>query len=496
LTVLCKISKNNRRNKLLKMYNKKSIAGIVLLFTLALAGCNKWKDHTAVGQQDLTVNLLEAINSNPDLSKFREYIGKAGLDSTLQATKTFTVWAPTNAALAGIDPAVVADVVKLKAFIQNHISNQLYFTKDVTVPVNILMLGGKYNTFTIIKFGEAGLVSSDRYVKNGVLHTINAMVPPLQNIWDFVSSTTAQYAQNDYVFGLNYNSFDPAKATIDSISVITGLPVYRPGTGLVQRNYFNDRVYDLKREDKQYTYFVMQDANFVVEADSLKPYYATTVTTTTDSLTRWNVVKDLAYETAYPTALQIPPALISRNGVTVPVNIANLVEVKKCSNGYVYIMSKLDVPTKNKFNPIFIQGEFPSGFLSDKTGNTNYRVRFSPATGLNFNDIMVTGHGVTTYYSYYRQNEMPSMKYQVYVLGTNDFQAAAFSQTINAWSVPLNAVQGTLTHAVPLYTATGAYNEMYLGDITITRFGTIDWRLTSVTTGPIVLDYIRLVPVP
>lgn len=478
------------------MYNKKSIAGLVLFFTLALAGCNKWKDHTAIEQQDLTINLFQALGTNPELSKFREYVDKAGLDTVLQATKSFTVWAPTNAALAGLDPAIVADVAKLKAFIQNHISNQLYFTKDVTTPASIMMLGGKYNTFSTLKFGDAGLVSSDRYVKNGVLHTINAMVPPLQNIWEFVTTTTAQYAQNAYLAGLTYNAFDPTKATIDSISVITGLPVYRPGTGLVQRNYFNDRVYDLKREDRQYTYFVIQDANFVVEADSLKPYYATTLTTTTDSLTRWNVVKDLAYETAYPTALQIPQQLVSKTGITVPVNITGLVEVKKCSNGYVYIMSKLDVPTKNKFIPITMQGESPSGFLSDKTSNTNYRVRLNPVTTVNFNDIMVTGHGVTTYYSFYRQNDMPSMKYQVYALGTNDFQASAFNQTINAWSVPLAAVQGTLTHAVPLYTATGAYDEKYLGDITVTRFGTVDWRLTSVTTGPIVLDYIRLVPVP
>jgi uncharacterized surface protein with fasciclin (FAS1) repeats len=479
------------------MYNKKSIAGLVLFFTLALAGCNKWKDHTAIEQQDLTINLFQALATNPELSKFREYVDKAGLDTVLQATKSFTVWAPTNAALAGLDPAIVADVVKLKAFIQNHISNQLYFTKDVTTPASIMMLGGKYNTFNTLKFGEAGLVSTDRYVKNGVLHTINAMVPPLQNIWEFVTTTTTQYAQNAYLTGLTYNAFDPTQATIDSISVITGLPVYKPGTGLVQRNYFNDRVYDLKREDKLYTYFVIQDANFVVEADSLKPYYATTVTTTTDSLTRWNVVKDLAYETAYPSALQIPQQLVSKSGIPVPVNIAGVVDVKKFSNGYVYIMSKLDVPTKNKFIPITIQGEEPSGFLrDDKRGNINYRARFNPATALSFSDIMITGHGVTTFYSFYRQNEMPTMKYQVYALATNDFQAAAFNQTINAWSVPLAAVQGTLTHAVPLYTATGAYVEKYLGDITVTRFGTIDWRLTSVTTGPIVLDYIRLVPVP
>lgn len=479
------------------MYNKKKIAVIVLFFTLIITGCNKWKDHNEVIQQDLTQNLLETISSNPGLSKFREYVGLAGLDSLLQASKTFTVWAPTNTALQTIDPATVADPVKLRAFILNHISNQLYFTRDVAAPVRIKMLNGKYNNFSTTKFEDADIETTDRYVKNGVLHTIKSMVPPLQNVWEFINATTTQYAQNAYIKSLNYTAFDPSLAIIDSISVVTGLPIYRPGTGLVQRNYFNDRVYDVKREDKQYTYFVMQDANFVFEADSLKPYFVTTATTTTDSLTRWNVVKDLAYETAYPNAASIPQPLVSRSGISVPVNTAFVVNIIKVSNGYVYIMSKLDVPTKNKFLSITLQGETPSGFLqNDKTAFIHYRVRLNPVTATNFSDIYIVGHGVTTFYSFYRTNETPSIKYQVYAKATNDFQATAFSQTINAWNNSLGALTGTLTHAVPLYTAVGAYNEIYLGDITNTRFGTVDWRATAITTGPILLDYLRLVPVP
>lgn len=478
------------------MHRKISLRIAVLAFVLAAAGCNKWKDATTVTQQDLTINLLQAISSNPDLSKFRQYVAQAGLDSVLQVSKTFTVWAPTNAAIQALDPAVVSDPVKLKAFILNHISNQLYFTRDVAVPQRIAMLGGKYNSFSTIKFDEAPLLTTDRYVSNGVLHTINGIVPPLQNIWDFVNSTKAQYAQNAYLVSLNYNGFDASQAVIDSISVLTGLPIYHPGTGIVQRNYFNDRVYDLKREDKQYTYFVMQDANFVVEADSLKNYYATGVTTQTDSLTRWNVVKDLVYDVPYANMLAVPPALVSKSGITVPLSPVFLVEAKRFSNGYVYVMSKVDVPTVNKFLPITIQGENPSGFLTDKSGNTNYRQRFNPVTGLNFSDILVSGHGVTTYYSFYRINEMPSIKYQVYAFGINDFQSGTFSQTINAWHNGLGALQGTLTHAVPLVTATNAYTEVNLGQITITRFGTVDWRLTSTTTNPIVLDYLRLVPIP
>jgi uncharacterized surface protein with fasciclin (FAS1) repeats len=479
------------------MYNKKRISVIVLFFTLVITGCNKWKDHTEVTQQDLTQNLLEAISSNPSLSKFREYVGQAGLDSVLQASKTFTVWAPTNAALQTIDPATVADPIKLKAFILNHISNQLYFTRDVSVPIRIQMLNGKYNMFSTTKFEDADIETTDKYVKNGVLHSIKTMVLPLQNIWEYINATSSQFAQNAFIKSLNFIAFDPSLAIVDSISVTTGLPIYHAGTGLVQRNSFNDRVYDLKREDRQYTYFVMQDANFVLEADSLKNYFATTTTTATDSLTRWNTVKDLAYNVAYPTAASIPQPLISRSGISVPVNTAFVVSVQKMSNGYVYVMSKLDVPTKNKFLTITLEGENPSGFLqNDKTSFIHYRVRSNPVTGLNFSDIYIVGHAVTTFYAFYRTNETPSIKYQVYAKATNDFQTAAFNQTINAWNTSLGALTGTLTQAVPLFNAVGGYDEKYLGDITNTRFGTIDWRATSVTTGPILLDYIRLVPVP
>jgi uncharacterized surface protein with fasciclin (FAS1) repeats len=479
------------------MYNKKRIKIIILLFTLVITGCKKWKDHTEVTHQDLTQNLLEVISSNPAFSKFREYVGQAGLDSVLQASKTFTVWAPTNAALQTIDPATVADPIKLKAFILNHISNQLYFTRDVSTPVRIQMLNGKYNTFSTTKFEDADIETADRYVKNGVLHSIKTIVPPLQSIWEFINATTSLYAQNAYIKSLNFTGFDPALAIIDSISVITGLPIYRPGTGLVQRNFFNDRVYDVKREDRQYTYFVMQDANFVLEADSLKPYFAATSITATDSLTRWNTVKDLAYNVAYPTAASIPQPLISRSGITVPVNTAFIISVQKMSNGYVYVLSKLDVPTKNKFLTITLEGENPSGFLqNDKTAFIHYRVRSNPVTVSNFSDIYIVGHGVTTFYAFYRTNELPSIKYQVYAKATNDFQTGAFSQTINAWNTSLGALTGTLTQAVPLFNAVGAYDEKYLGDITNARYGTVDWRATAVTTGPILLDYIRLVPLP
>jgi uncharacterized surface protein with fasciclin (FAS1) repeats len=479
------------------MNYKNKIFAIFALVIITIVGCKKWDKHTEVLQPDLNQNLLEAILAKPELSKFREYVGLVGLDSLLQSSKTYTIWAPTNTALLTIDPAIVGDLAKLKSFVLNHISNQQYFTRDVATPLNIQMLTGKYNTFSTTKFDDADVETTDKYVKNGVLHSIKSFVVPLQSIWEFINATTGTYAQNAFIKSLDFIGFDPAQAIVDSISEITGLPVYKPGTGLIPRNHFNDRVYDLKREDRDYTYFVVEDANFVLEADSLKPYFATTSTTATDSLTRWNIVKDLAYNVGYATAATIPQPLVSRSGITVPVNTAFVVTAQKMSNGYVYILSKLDVPTANKFLSIKIEGENPSGFLrNDKTSSIHYRFRNNPVTATNFNDIYIAGHAVTTFYAFYRTNETPSIKYKVYAKATNDFQTAAFTETINAWNTSLGALTGTLPFAVPLFTVAGGYDEKYLGEITNTRFGTIEWRATSITTGPILLDYLRLVPVP
>ncbi len=291
------------------MHLKNKYLLIGLLFIVSLTACKKWDDHTAINNQDLTKDLYTLIANNPNLSKFGEFVTKTGLDTLLKSSKTYTIWAPSNEALATLDPSLPSDVARLRAFILNHISNQLYFTKDASSSsLRIEMLSGKYNNFLGNKFDEATITTADKYVKNGVLHIVDKNIIALDNLWNYVNATTAQYTQNAFIAGLNYNDFDPALAIIDSISSSTGLPIYRPGTGLVPRNRFNAQVYDLKNESKQYTYFVIQNAGFTLESDSLKPYFATPNPLSTDSLAKWNTVKDLIVEGIYPaSALSGPP---------------------------------------------------------------------------------------------------------------------------------------------------------------------------------------------
>jgi uncharacterized surface protein with fasciclin (FAS1) repeats len=470
---------------------------LALLLTACFTSCKKWDDHTEVTNPNLNMDLGQAIAANADLSKFREYLVKTGLDDMLASSRTYTVWAPTNAALATLDQAIVNDTAKLRNFLMNHISVQSYFTRDAQPGTRVGMMNGKYNTFSATKFDEANITSADNFYRNGVLHVIDKSVLVLPNLWDYIRTNTSQYSQNAYIAGLNFESFDPSLAIVDSISALTGQPVYKPGSGIDIRNRFNDRVYDFQREDKQFTYFVMADAGFTLESDSLKNYFKAATPAANDSLARYQMVKDLAVEGLYlPGAL--PATLTSKFGVTIPINQANIIETRRVSNGIVYVMSNIDVLTASKFKEIRIEGENPSGFERDRTSNTNYRVRLHPVTGQVFRDIMISGHGVTAYYAYYRLTEMPSIKYRVYGFGVNDFQTGAFTQNIVVKSLNLPATYttlATLAHPVPLNTAVGAYDEKLLGEFTVNNFGILEIQLTSTATNPLVLDYLRLVPV-
>jgi uncharacterized surface protein with fasciclin (FAS1) repeats len=500
---------------------KKDCLLLAVIFITAFSGCKKWEDHTALNNQDLTKDLYTAIKEEPTLSRFAELITQAGLDSLLKSSKSFTVWAPSNSALNSLDPAIPADTAKLRKFVLNHISYELYFTRDAQITKRIGMLNGKYNNFLTNKFEDATITSADKYVKNGVLHTIDKYIAVLPNLWEYINSTAVQYTQNNFIAGLNFTSFDPSLAVVDSISSSTGLPVYHPGTGIVIKNNFNERVFDTRKEDKQYTYFIIANPGFISKADSLKPYFKSTSVAITDSLDKWNIVKDVLVDVLYPTVASLPPVLTSKFGTPIPIDASAITGSTKVSNGIVYVLSGSGVTTASKFRLSVIQGETPSGFQSDKTANTNYRVRYNPVSSQNYSDILVSGHGVTGYYSFYRLDEMPSMKYNVYAFAVNDFQSTNIVQSINPFyftapatftaqpcvstQLPANTTQ--LSYAVPLKSAVGAYNEVFLGSFTSNLYGTLELRLTSGNTtnppvlggsgnGPIVLDYLRIVPIP
>lgn len=478
---------------------------VILFFTLSLSGCKKWDDHIEVVNESRKQNLFEEIGKRANLSKFNEYLVKTGLDKEISSSKTYTVWAPVNEALQTLDPAVVNDSVRLRLFVANHISNQAYYTTMAQPGLRVSLLNGKRTEFLSSKFDEANITEADFTVGNGVLHLLDKAVAPLPSIWEYINSTRLQFKQNDFITSQTYLYVDSSRAVTDSISTTTGQPVLKPGTGEVLQNHFNEQVFDLTREDKLYTYFILSDAALKIEVDSLIRFYLTGSTKSTDSLATMSVIKDAVVEGLYPVS-QLPASLVSKFGVSIPVEKNAIIETRRVSNGIIHVVNKLNFSTRQKIPDIIIQGEQPNGFFLSTGEPVNvrgakfYRLRKHPVTGQLFNDLFLYNHGTANLNILYQVNKLPSVKYKVYWVAINDTLRVS-SNTINPAVFMQRLVMGNRTATSFAYRSVVAnlFNEVELGEYTQPSFGSLSMFLTaanSTTAGAnsLTLDYIRLEP--
>lgn len=496
------------------MYFKTSLLCTVF-FALCLAGCKKWDEHTKLASQDLGKNLLEEINQRSNLSKFAEYLKKSGLDKELASSKTYTVFAPVNDALQNLDPSIAADSAKLRIFIGNHISLQSYFTANATQPVRIAMLNDKRVTLFNNKLDEANITEKDKYVSNGVLHIIDKSAPVYPNAWELLESTKNNYLQSAFILSLTRKVFDPTNAIIDSINSQTGQPVYRPGTDSVLRNSFNNDVYDLQNEEKQYTFFILSDAAFNSELGKMNPFFKTSSADSTKDLAGFAVVKDLIVEGVYSID-QLPSVLTSQFGVTIPIDKNLIVETRRLSNGVAYIINGINFDVKEKIPQVVVQGESYRGFF-DGSGNpitprqnnvsaVFTRHREKSANGEAFTDIFVYNHGISALSAEYKTSNLPSVKYKVYWVAVND--TLIYDRTNRVDPVTFNqrlAMGARATNYLPTTPAAGQavtpnnYNEVYIGDYTHAAYGPLSMFLTAAAStnsaqNRLNLDYIKLVP--
>ena len=466
-------------------------AGVLILF---FTGCKKLTDeHNAITDGALNNNLSQLVGSNPNLSIFAGYLKQTGLDSVVSSSRNYTVFAPVNAALQGLDPAIISSPEKLKKFVGNHIANQLFAATGTPSKKRILMLNGKYHNMLGSGIEDATITIADQYASNGLLQVIDKALPALDNIWEFISSNpNAPAKQKAFMLSLFQKVFDTSKAVITGIDPLTGAPVYQPGTDSIFTNLFWNRVYDLRDEKKQFTVFMLRDAAWDLEVNKYAPYFVTGTTDSTTRIASFNVLKDMAIDTVYNPST-IPATILSKFKTTVPVDRLSIVQTIKTSNGIIYIMDKLNVAPQSKFKEYFIQAENYSATSANRRGNTFFREKNNPVTGLDYRDVLVLNHGLALFNIRYDITEVPSIKYKAYWVAVNDFQAVTFSQRLSIGS--------TLAASFP-YTVVPVnnFNEVYLGEFTNTAYRPVyniflvAANSTAAAANPLVCDYIKLVP--
>ncbi|WP_375443973.1 fasciclin domain-containing protein [uncultured Fibrella sp.] len=467
---------------------------LIVLLGVCIVACQKWDDRITVSNEALTRTLFSEIKAQPDLSKFSELLVKSGYDKLLSSSKTYTVWAPTNKALESLDAATVSDTTALKLFVGNHIALQTYPAPTGT-EVRIRMLNDKYLGFATGRIGNATIVGSNKYVANGVLYMLDKPSVVVPNLMSFITTSKDTYVQNKVLGSLSYLVLNPDKAIVDSISSTTGRPVYRPGTGIEQKNKFTDLVYNLADESKQYTYILLTNDAFASEVTKLSPYFKTSTADSTYNLASYQVLKDMAVEGLY-TADKLPAVLKSKFGVDVPLDKTALVQTVNLSNGIAYVFSKSSVTLQSRLQPIVVQGENYQSQLQNVTSTAiAIREKLNPVTGQTFRDLSIIAHGVSNFWVRYRVPEVPNMKYKVYWVALND-QTRNYRTNTLPIVVNQRLVMGSLTSTTFANTAVAndTYTEVLLGEYTTTSFGTLDMYLMANGTNSMALDYIKLVP--
>ncbi|MFA9390805.1 MAG: fasciclin domain-containing protein [Prolixibacteraceae bacterium] len=345
---------------------RKRVLSILLLAAFFATACTKiWDEHYNEENFDLPdYALYDYIQSQGDLSIFAGMLQSTGYDTILNASQTFTVWAPTNDALAGVD---IANEALVKTIVQNHIARNRYSTSNVMME-SILMLSGKHIELDRMadgfRFGEKSMVNSDIPATNGLVHTISNYVPYVRNIWEYIGSGETIDSLRTYMLSQTESVFRPDLSVEIEVNE-DGNPVY--DSVYVISNVVLDKLGDLASEDTVYTVLLPNDNAWNLAYNKLQQYYNIPEifggATRKRDLIRWNIVKDIAF-----SGLVDEPALLdsavstSRTIFQNPAYLFEGANQVKLSNGLAYVTNELAFPdTVSWIHEIRIEAESTVG---------------------------------------------------------------------------------------------------------------------------------------
>ena len=191
-----------KMNLVLRKSKKIVFPLVMILFTLFVVSCNNDDDDMVP-----TSNIVDIAKSNPELSTLVSAITAANLTAELSNGGPYTVFAPTNAAFAKLDPAVLNTVIStpslLTALLQYHVVNGKVMSSQLqNGDVSTLLSGQSVNVAInggmVTLNGSSNVTDADVEATNGVVHVIDEVLLPE----NFSTQTIAQIAASNPNFSI------------------------------------------------------------------------------------------------------------------------------------------------------------------------------------------------------------------------------------------------------------------------------------------------------
>ena len=415
----CPINSFNMRK-----YQFFKIATFIVFVSLALCmqSCNNdWKKHYKEElYQASDKRLGDYIQSVDELSKFAQMLAITGYDSILDASQTYTVWAPDNNALQDVDMndiGLVTDIVK------NHITRYSIPTSGVQSKY-VKMINGKLILFSRnndgFHFGSALITTPDMLTANGIVHVVNSYVPFQPNIWEYISRTEGFDSLKAYINSQHKKIFNLANSVAVSIDSL-GNSVY--DSAFIETNVLFNSIGDLDIEDSIYTAIIPDNTAWNEAYNRIKTYFVSNDPVNGAEIqrqhTQFSIVMDMVFrDRIYSPASR--DSLVSTNDDVFhqPAYLFNGVSPVEVSNGIVYPTSLMQFKaTDTWFNKIKVEAESSSG---RSNLNSNIYLQYSFGSGMDVSNnsyIKVEPTTTSTISKVYVDFPIPytlSAKYNIY----------------------------------------------------------------------------------
>lgn len=353
----------------------------LLAMLVLMVSCENevWNEHyTTEVTEKSELTIYEYIKSKPELSKFAKALEISGFDKVLSEDITYTVWAPDNDALAGLD---LTDSLMVDLVVRNHVTRFSHPTSRIDEK-SLLMMNGKILDFkrqpgNVFTLHGKELRQPNIAVRNGMIHLLKGYVPYILNQWEYIFDAEGIDSLRNYIISLTSIEFDYDASYQDGVLVDSLFKL---------SNAVLTSLADLNKEDSIYTTLLPSDKAWSDRLAMVLPYYKTLEVDGGQEAqlmnARWSLVRDLFFRgrlkqpvvsdsiqstvgTQFTNASQLFPA-------TPPVEL---------SNGYSYIVDAYQQkPGESFLKPIRIEAENASYGRSVK----DYEISLFSSLGTGF----------------------------------------------------------------------------------------------------------------
>ena len=208
------------------MFKHKLVAASALAVALfASYSCKEDDQFIFPEPADTELSTLEVMRKDPDFASFLEVADKCGegtLDSLLNQSRVYTVWAPVNEAVKKDSLIQCIEEGKREAvfqqFVKYHIANNRHAANgEIEADNKLLMVNDKYvsfygNTDDGYIFGNSNIIESNILTKNGLVHKISNVTKYDPSIWEALATINSVASFWDFCKSFTKKEIDKANS--------------------------------------------------------------------------------------------------------------------------------------------------------------------------------------------------------------------------------------------------------------------------------------------